>query len=258
MRPRIGVPCRARDDKAFFYINKTYIHALEDAGGAPIVLPLIDNLKALSSCLSILNGLLLPGGIDLDPGTYQETPHCLAGDAYSPLDEFEIELVQWAMHHHIPTLGICRGMQLINVALGGTLYQDIAAQYPGSLQHADRSLPRNTIMHHVSVQPGSLMEHILGQQEVPVNSLHHQAVKDPGAGVVISGCAEDGIAELLEVPAHPFMVAAQCHPEELYKDWHIWANLFQDFIYKCEEHRSLATTRSAAAHTDALSAITKE
>lgn len=238
MRPLIGIPChaglRAETDRPIYYNNRTYIHAVESAGGLPLLIPLVDDLSNLLELFPRLDGVLISGGIDVDPKYYHQEPHPLLSETNSHLDELEIGLVQWAKEHNVPTLGICRGMQLINVALGGDLYQDLNADLPNSLRHANADLPRTRLIHKVSVTTGSRMEAILGVHELSANSLHHQAVKEAGRDVVISGYAEDGVAELLEVTTHPFMMAAQCHPEELYTEHPAWARFFQAFIEACK------------------------
>lgn len=234
MRPLIGIPCHAgvgaSSDRPIFFNNKAYVGAVERAGGVPILIPILDDLNGLQTLLPRLDGLLLSGGIDVDPRHYQEEPHPMLGETNPELDELELALARWATQEDMPTLGICRGMQLLNVARGGNLYQDLASQYPGSLKHPNWELPRNTVVHKVSIDSGSRMAEILGTHEVSVNSLHHQGAKEPGKGVVISGRAEDGVAELLEIPEQRFMMAAQCHPEEMYADEPMWARLFHAFI----------------------------
>lgn len=237
MRPLIGIPChagkRSETERPIYYNNRTYIHAVERAGGVPILIPILDDLSGLQALLPRLDGLLLSGGIDVDPHYYQEEPHPLLGETNPQLDELELALARWALEEDVPTLGICRGMQVLNVAFGGNLYQDLEAQYPSHLKHPNWDLPRNTITHKVQVKRGSRMEKVLGAREVPVNSLHHQATKEPGDGVYICGYAEDGVAELLEIPGHRFMMGAQCHPEELYTEHSIWACFFSAFINAC-------------------------
>ncbi len=237
MRPLIGIPChagiRAETERPIYYNNRTYIHAVESAGGVPILIPIFDDLDELYSLLPRLDGLLLSGGVDVDPSNYGEEPHPLLMDVTPKLDELELAMARWAFDKNIPTLGICRGMQVLNVALGGNLYQDLDALYPASLRHRNWDLPRNTIVHTVRIDAGSRMEQILGTCEIRVNSLHHQAVNKPGRGVNITGRAEDGVSELLEVPGHRFMLGTQCHPEEIYTDIPTWARLFVAFVESC-------------------------
>jgi putative glutamine amidotransferase len=237
MRPLIGIPChasfRAETGRPIYGNNRSYIHALEAAGGVPVLIPMLDDFSMLDTLLAHLDGLLLPGGVDIQPSRYGEEKHLLAEEPDQRLDEFELGLAAWALQEDIPILGICRGMQLINVALGGSLYQDLSTQYPGSIRHSQRDLPRTHIAHRIVVQPGGRMESVLGAQEVWVNSLHHQAVKDPGEGVHISGRAEDDVAELLEVSAHRFVIAVQSHPEEIYTLVPACARLFSAFVQAC-------------------------
>ena len=237
MRPLIGIPChaafRAETGRPIYANNRSYVHAVEDAGGLPVLIPMLNDLKLLDTLLARLDGLLLPGGIDMHPGRYGESVHPLTEEADLQLDEFEMFLTSWALQEDVPILGLCRGMQIINVVLGGSLYQDISDQYPNSLQHSNWDLPRTHLCHPIIVEPGSQMEKVLGTREVWVNSMHHQAIKAPGKGVEISGKAEDGIAELLEVRGHRFVLAVQSHPEEIYPIVPAFARLFSAFVQAC-------------------------
>lgn len=237
MYPVIGISCQVdyqtESEQSTWKDKRAYMHAVESAGGIPILIPLFLHFSELENLLSHLDGLLLTGGLDIQPGLYGEQKHpCLnATDLY--LDAFEIALVTHALQKDLPILGICRGMQLINVLLGGTLYQDISAQCPGSLVHWRRDVTPLALVHQVMVEKGSQMEQILGTHQLAVNSLHHQAVKDPGQDIRICGWADDGIAELLEVVGHRFVLGVQSHPEKLYRDVPAFARLFQTFISVC-------------------------
>ena len=237
MQPLIGIPCRAgvrgKANRPIYYSNKAYTQAIEDAGGVPILIPIMKDLENLAVLLSHIDGLLLSGGIDIHPSNYQEEVHPNLRETDTQLDELELALVNWALQQNIPTLGICRGLQMINVALGGTLYQDLATEYTGSLQHANWDLPAGKVMHHIQIALGSYMEKVLGVREVAVNSLHHQAIKVAGKGVFVSGRSEDNVVELVEVPQQSFMIAVQCHPEELYIEHPIWSCLFKAFVDAC-------------------------
>ncbi|GLV55286.1 gamma-glutamyl-gamma-aminobutyrate hydrolase [Dictyobacter sp. S3.2.2.5] len=235
MRPLIGIPCRtgvrgANAEKPVYYSNQSYIHAVESAGGVPVLIPIMNDYDNLRSLLSRLDGLLLSGGIDVHPSTYKEEVIAAIEETDPALDKLELHLARWAYQEDIPTLGICRGMQLMNVSRGGTLYQDLDSLYENGLRHANWHLPRNQTIHSVSVDPDSKMYQILGSDTVLVNSLHHQAVKKLGDGIIASGLAEDGIIELLEFPERTFMLATQCHPEELYRDNATWSRLFRSFV----------------------------
>jgi putative glutamine amidotransferase len=234
MRPLIGIPChaiiRAETGRPIYANNRAYVRAVESAGGLPILIPMINDLNILTALLTRLDGLVLSGGIDLHPSRYGEEVHPLTEEADLELDEFEITLASWAFQEDLPVLGVCRGMQLINVVLGGSLYQDVSDQCPISIAHSNRHLPRTHLAHHTIIEPGSRMEKILGTGGVWVNSLHHQAVKDPGKGVRITGRAPDGIPELLEVTSYRFVMAAQSHPEEIYSIEPAFARLFSAFV----------------------------
>ena len=240
MRPLIGIPCRplirAETGKPIYANNRAYVHAVETAGSLPVLIPMINDLNILTALLSRLDGILLSGGIDVHPSHYGEEVHPLTQEVDIELDEFEITLASWAIQQDIPVLGVCRGMQLINVVLGGTLYQDIDNQYPDSIAHSQRHLPITHLAHHIIVEPGSRMEKILGAGEVWVNSHHHQAIKDPGKGVRITGRAPDGVAELLEVPGCRFVMAVQSHPEELYSIEPAFKRLFSAFVQASSSH----------------------
>ena len=237
MRPLIGIPChasfRAETGRPIYGNNRSYVHALEAAGGVPVLIPMLNDFTALDPLLARLDGLLLPGGVDVQPCHYGEEKHSLTEEADPQLDQFELSLTSWALKEDVPILGICRGMQVINVALGGSLYQDLSDQYPGCIRHSQRDLPRTHLSHQIIVEPGSQVEGLLGTQELWVNSLHHQAVKAPGKGVHISGRARDGVAELLEVPGHRFVIAVQSHPEEIYATAPAFASLFSAFVRAC-------------------------
>ncbi len=237
MRPLIGIACHAdfrqESGRPIYCNNRAYAHAIEQAGGIPVLVPFLDDVTALETLLVRLDGVLLSGGVDIAPERYHEEPHPMLRRTSSELDEFEFTLAHWALQEDMPVLGVCRGMQLVNVVLGGTLYQDLDSLYPGGMNHCHQELPRNTISHDVFVEPGSRMEKVLGTRQFGVNSLHHQAVKMPGKGVHITGRAEDGMPELMEVPSYRFVMAVQFHPEEIFMKENACANLFSAFVHAC-------------------------
>ena len=249
MRPLIGIPCQADyregSGRPIYCNNRSYVHAIEHAGGVPVLIPMVNDLGTLHTLLERLDGILFSGGTDIQPVHYGEDPHPLLGKVDKQLDELELTMARWALAENIPTLGVCRGMQLVNVALGGTLYQDVDALASPTIKHSTRELPRNTLIHSIHIEEGSKMEEIFGTREIRVNSLHHQAVKEPGRGVRISGRAEDGIAELLEVPEKHFVAAAQGHPEEIYMLEPVWANLFSAFVESCSTRNTSTLVMSS-------------
>lgn len=240
MRPLIGIPCQADyregSGRPIYCNNRTYIHAIENAGGVPVLIPMLNDLSLLESLLTRLDGLLFSGGVDMNSCHYNEEAHPHLGEFDQRLDEFELFLVHWALQARMPIVGVCRGMQLLNVALGGSLYQDLETQYPEVMVHCRRELPRNTLIHSVHVTAGSQMEQVLGTNEIWINSIHHQAVKEPGQGVRISGHSEDGVAELLEMADYPFVLGIQGHPEELYTNETLCAKLFSAFVEACSQY----------------------
>jgi putative glutamine amidotransferase len=244
MRPIIGIPAQAdyrdKSHRPIYGNNRTYVHAVESAGGIPILIPMLHDLSLLEGLFDHMDGLLLSGGVDIQPHLYHEQPHPQLGEVDEQLDELELFLTRRAMQRDMPILGICRGIQLLNVALGGSLFQDIEAQCPGSMRHSRRELPRNTLIHSVSIEEGSRAEQIFGANEIWINSLHHQSVKDPGQGAHITGRAEDGVAELLEAPGYRFVFGIQGHPEELYTTEPHCVNLFAAFIQACSVGAGLA------------------
>lgn len=237
MRPLIGIPCHADyldgSRRPVYCNNRAYVHAIEYAGGVPILIPILHDFTMLDTLLPRLDGLLLSGGVDIDPALYGEAPHHLCDTPDAELDEIELKLASWALQEDVPTLGVCRGMQVLNVALDGTLYQDIDDLRPTSLHHSRRDQARDFLAHRVNILPGSRLEQLLGPGSFMVNSLHHQAVHQPGRGVVISGTADDGIPEMLEIPGRRFVVAAQFHPEEIYMKESTCARLFSGFVQAC-------------------------
>lgn len=237
MRPLIGIPCHAGfregTGRPIYCNNRVYVHAIEYAGGVPILIPVLNDLSMFDTLLPRLDGLLLPGGLDIAPSRYGEEPHPMLGDLTLQLDELELTLTSRALDEDMPIIGICRGIQLLNVALGGTLYQDLPAQHPGRVRHMNLNLPRSQPVHKVYIEAGSRMEKVLGTREFMANSLHHQAIKDPGKGVRVSGRAEDGVAELLEAPDYRFVMAMQCHPEEIYLQEPACARFFAAFVKAC-------------------------
>jgi putative glutamine amidotransferase len=196
--------------------NQAYIRSLLRAGGAPLLLPRLDDETVLRSLYGLLDGLLLPGGEDVDPACYGESRREECGPVSPDRDAQELALARWAVDEGKPVLAICRGIQVLNVALGGSLYQDIGAQLQGTEEHAHQpGRPRSFLSHQVRITPQSRLASILGATELWVNSMHHQAIKEASARLAIVAHAPDGVVEGAEVMDHPFAVAVQWHPEEL-------------------------------------------
>jgi putative glutamine amidotransferase len=181
--------------------------------------------------LTRLDGLLLSGGEDIAPARYNQPNEAWLGGVDEARDASELGLVQRWLEDERPLLAICRGHQLLNVALGGSLYQDIAAHIPGALDHAYvPGQPMEKPAHTVSLDPDSHLARVLGDATPNVNSAHHQAVKDVGRGLRVVGRAPDGVIEALELPEHPFCLSVQWHPEAMVKTSDTMWPLFEAFI----------------------------
>jgi len=197
-------------------MSRSYIRALLAAGAAPLLIPHVEDMAVLRAVYERLDGLLLPGGGDIDPVHFGESRHEKCNEPSAERDHTELPLARWAVREGLPVLGICRGIQVLNVALGGSLFQDIQAQIPGAERHDwYPNHPRDRLSHTVDISPGTRLSGIVGDTPLPVNSLHHQSVKDVAPGLVVTGYSPDGIVEAIEADDHPFAIGVQWHPEEL-------------------------------------------
>ena len=212
-RPRIGVTTSPRREDGYYL---TYGRAVEAAGAEAVYLP------PGTSSMDDLDGLLLPGGWDVDPALYGEKPDARVGDIDPELDETEIRLFKDARQKQIPVLGICRGQQVINVAMGGTLLQHLEG-------HEVRAYGRSHLAHKASVDPASELGRAVEGREIEVNSLHHQAVRSLAPGLRQTATGEDGTVEGVETD-DGLIVAVQCHPEELTADLPWASKLFERFV----------------------------
>jgi putative glutamine amidotransferase len=230
--PLIGIPTAAYtggDKRLAFRCYALYAQAVSDAGGAPVLIPLIDAEPRLHAIYEHLDGLLFTGGADVNPRRYGEYPIPQCTEPDDRKDHVELRLARWALEDDKPLLAICRGMQILNVAAGGTLYQDLEVQVPGALDH-HRGDIRAEVVHTVDIAPGGRLEAIVGPGELGANSSHHQAVKDIGHLFVATARASDGVIEGMEAPSRRFAVAVQWHPEELYGNDDREAALFRALI----------------------------
>jgi putative glutamine amidotransferase len=215
-----------------------YLNALSQAGAAPVIVPRRLSPEALRAVFQKLDGLLFPGGGDISPARLGSESHSTVYGVDDERDELEFALVRWAVELGKPFLGICRGIQVVNAALGGSLYLDIASQRPKSLLHSSPSdRPGSYLAHRVSVAAGSRLGRLLAQEAGPVNSLHHQAVREPAPGLQATAWAEDGVVEGVELPEHPFGLAVQWHPE-LLQDRAEMRRLFDGLVAAAERARS--------------------
>ncbi len=228
----IGITCGMKNQagRSIVGIPEAYMQAVFKAGGLPVIIPETVCAAELDGLRQRLDGLLLTGGADVDPQRFNGKPNPKVYGIDEQRDEVEINLARLAASTGLPFLGICRGIQVINVALGGTLFTDIADQLPGALKHDyDSSTERAREAHPVQLESGSSLAHILGGDSVRVNSLHHQGIEKIAAGLRPIATAPDQLVEAVELPGHPFGLGVQWHPEAMPDSPQMQA-LFRAFI----------------------------
>jgi putative glutamine amidotransferase len=218
--PRIAVSgvVRSWDGADRTGVNAAYVQALLAAGGVPLILSPLMGASLSGRALDGVDGLLLTGGEDIEPSWYGAHPSPLLSPPSRERDLFELALFAVARQRELPILGICRGIQLINVALGGTLFQDLPSERPGAVNHRPDGA-RNARSHRVRLEGGSRAADALGDTNVTVNSSHHQAIKDLASDLIATGWTDDDLVEAAESPAGaPWLLAVQWHPEEMHAD----------------------------------------
>jgi putative glutamine amidotransferase len=233
MKPIIGLALsnRVKSKKAYSVINNDYIKAVQKAGGTPILIPFSDNIENIKVYIDKIQGIIFTGGEDISPLFYNEEPRKEVQCIIEERDKFELELFKEVYTKNIPILGICRGLQLINIALGGNLYQDINFQIPNSYGHAPRQTLRSNLYHSVKIEKSSRLFDIFKTEDLKVNSFHHQSVKKLGENLKISAVSNDNIVEGIESTNDKFLLAVQWHPENLIENHPEFLKLFQTFIY---------------------------
>jgi putative glutamine amidotransferase len=246
-RPVVGIPTQtlqslggvSAEIPPSWVMSQRYILTLTAAGAVPWLIPLVDE-ATLRGIYDGLDAVFLPGGADIDPATYGADPHPLCDRTDRERDRVEVSLATWALEEQKPLLGVCRGMQLINVAAGGSLYQDLAQEMPGALKHdyfpfRGRSYARDYLAHDVRVAGGSRLAQLVGAGPLPVNSMHHQGIRELGRGLVPTAVAPDGLVEAIEGEQGGYLVAVQWHPEALTDNDARARGIFTDFIAAAAE-----------------------
>lgn len=241
-RPVVGIPTQTLQSLGgvsskippSWVMSQRYILTLTAAGAIPWMIPLVDD-DTLHGIYDALDAVFLPGGADIDPHTYGAEPHPMCDKTDRERDRVEVSLARWALAEKKPVLGVCRGMQLINVAAGGTLYQDIATELPGAIKHdyfpfGGDNYARDYLAHDVSVNEGTRLANLIGAGPLKVNSMHHQGIRTLGRGLVATAEAPDGLIEAVEGDNGCYLVAVQWHPEALTENDARTRGLFSDFV----------------------------
>lgn len=236
--PSISTEHRPQRNDDRFTLARGYVEAVLAAGAIPLILPYQDDHAA--SLLDLIDGLIFSGGADVAPALYGDTEIHPATYGVSPArDRFEIELILAAIQHDLPVLGICRGIQVLNVALGGTLMQDVPDQYGRSLQHRQQEAGIDTADpgHGVALTPAGRLAAIFGAAEIAVNSSHHQAIRDPAPGLSVEARAEDGVIEAVAHPSSSFAMGVQWHPEMMFERHREQLRPFTSLVEAARAHR---------------------
>jgi putative glutamine amidotransferase len=226
---------RLDGDTSRVRLTAAYVTALENAGLIPLIVPPLSNTHAAAAVLDSVAGLVLTGGEDVDPARYGEKRHEKVRNVNAARDATEAALIEEAQARGTPVLAICRGIQILNVALGGTLVQDIPSQCETDIDH-DEDTPRDSRSHEVSIEPGSLIAKAIGTDHARVNSFHHQSVKRVAEGMRVTARSPDGVIEGIESTDEDWWVmGVQWHPEEMTESAEPWdRGLFKAFARKLE------------------------
>lgn len=236
MMPVIGITTfmMKQPKKEYACVSSSYVRSIERSGGVPLLLPLVRNPEALKGYLDVVDGLLITGGDEgVNPRLYGENPVKELACICPSRDEFEMHLLSGALQKKMPVLGICRGMQLLNVAGGGSLYQDVFTQVDGALGHLPMQMPVDELYHSVALSEGSILASVFATNELMVNSFHHQAVKRVAPAFKVTAVSEDNLIEAIEHEEHEFVVGVQWHPEDLTEKHANFLQLFEKFVKSC-------------------------
>ena len=235
-RPLIGITMRLEDETRRFYLGRDYCEAVYAAGGTPVHIPLIPDVDHIEDIISRLDGVLLPGcDSDPDPKLYGEDPHRKLGRVVPEKDATDLAVIAEAERLALPILGICFGMQILNVSRGGSLIQDIESQVENAIKH-QQGIPRERNSHEIRIEEGSLLEELAGTDYLAmVNSHHHQAVREVGRGLKAASWASDGVIESIEDLNGKPVFAVQWHPELSWQTDSLSEAIFAKFVSDCRK-----------------------
>lgn len=230
VKPLIGVSCSWDEDKSCIYLNAAYLKSVEAAGGIPLPLAYAHDEDSLDGIFRAVDGLILSGGLDPDPELFGEDPVPECGEITPFRDSFEMAAARRALSRNIPVLGICRGMQMLNIAAGGDIYQDIASQLGNrSIKHYQEA-PRWHPTHSIKVNQGTVLASVIPVETVKVNSFHHQAVRKVAPGFKVCARSADEVIEAIESPELPFALGVQFHPETLWERRPLFLEIFKRLV----------------------------
>lgn len=234
MKPLIGIIASMEVDQKNYHVSQHNVNAITRAGGIPIILPYTSLQHNIDHYAQMISGLYAIGGDDVNPNLFGEEPKRHLGPVLPMRDHFELALIKRVIELDKPFLGVCRGAQMLNVAFGGTMYQDIESQIDTELIQHIQKAPQGHGSHYVNVQKGSLLHRITGEDKLVVNSYHHQANRELPISFHISARANDGIIEAIECQDHRFTLGVQWHPEIMATDGdEASINIFAGFIEAC-------------------------
>lgn len=231
-KPIIGILCdkESKEGVPRYFVKSNYASAIKEAGGIPLIIPPVKDENDLTKSLNLINGLLIPGGDDIDPKYFKEEPHPSIVLTDPEIIQFQMDFFQQALNKDLPVLGICAGLQIINIACGGNIYQDIPSQYSNPIKHKKHKKEKEDPFHKVKIEKNTKLYDILQKEEISVNSTHHQALKNIADVFMVTARAEDGIIEAVESRKHRFVVGVQWHPEDLYKENKLFLKLFENLV----------------------------
>lgn len=241
MRPQIALSCNHNPVYhpdgylhlgPHFYLYSDYVRPISELGGAPLIIPCLADHHYYHDCMRNINGLILVGGVDVNPFSFNEKIAHGLGKISHDMDFGEFELTKIALEMDIPILAICRGIQVLNIVTGGGVYQHLPDDMPDAMKH-NTDFPPPALAHWVNVVQDSLLFSIVEKTRIAVNSTHHQAVANVGQGAIVTARAEDGVIEAIEMPDKKWVLGVQWHPEQIWRQHDEHKRIFKAFIDAC-------------------------